>query len=126
MSLLPNAQAVLANGVLGVNETEILSFLISNAVGRTNAKSWKKINAHLRNLPTPIVMVKQDFQHGLLSHSRANNYFIGSSNRGFFIIDDVQDARTSAGYYRSRIQSETMHLSQLVSIGIAHTPPWII
>lgn len=126
MSLLLNAQAVLSSGVLGVNETEILSFLTINGVGRANAKSWKKINAHLRSLPTPIVMVKQDFQHGLLAHSRAHNYFIGSSNKGFFIIDDVQDARTSAAYYRSRIQSETMHLSQLVSIGLAHTPTWII
>lgn len=126
MSLFPNAQAVLASGSLGSDEAAILTFLVNNAVGKANAKSWKKINAHLRSLPTPIVMVKQDFQHGLLSHSRENNYFIGSSNKGFFIIDDIQDARASASYYRSRIQSETMHLSQLVSIGLAHTPTWII
>jgi len=126
MSLLPNAQAVLASGVLGSDEKEILVFLINNAVGKANAKSWKKINAHLRSLPTPVVMVKQDFQHGLLSHSRANNYFIGSSNTGFFIIDDLHDARASASYYRSRIQSETTHLCQLVNIGLAHSPTWIV
>jgi len=126
MSLLPLANAVLQSGVLGLNETAILTYLVANAVGRANAQPWKKINAHLRSFQPSIVMKKQDFQHGLLAHSRSQNYFIGSSNKGFFIIDDIGDARASASYYISRIQAETLHLAQLRSIGLSHTPPWIV
>jgi len=126
MSLLPNAQAVLVSGVLGAEDTEILDFLINNAVGKANAKPWKAIDAHIKALSPSIVMAMQDFQHGLLAHSRANNYFIGSSNTGFFIIDSLDDAQASASYYRSRIASESIHLTQLEAIGLAHIPTWIV
>ena len=126
MSFLPNAQAALASGNLGLNETAILTYLLANAVGRANAKSWRVIELYLTNLPTPIVMEMQEFQHGLLAASRADDYFIGSSNKGFFIIDSEDDAKASASYYDSRIQAETTHLNQLRRICRNHNPAWTV
>lgn len=93
----------------GTAEREALNYLICNAVGHENAKAWPRIEEHLRvlNITT---MTKKDFQQGLVTRSRRENWFIGSNDngkyRGFFIIEKLEDVLYTAGFKERRILSE--------------------
>ena len=54
----------------------ILDFLLSQAVGRKNAKSWPKIKAHLVAVGVPKIPTKEAFQVGFLGKTRQGDEFI--------------------------------------------------
>ena len=89
----------------------ILEFLLERGIGRRNAQSWRKIDERLRQRGFRVR--KQHFQHGLLAASREGTLFIGSTNRGYFLVQDRQDAAAMQRWYRERIAVEQSHLDQL-------------
>lgn len=91
----------------------ILTFLIDNAVGRSNAKTWNAIKQHL--LDRGLKANKNQFQHNLLSESRSwqSDVFIASSRQGYFIIRDRDDAAAMVDWYNARIQAEEVHRERL-------------
>lgn len=89
----------------------VLEFLLENGVGRSNSVSWARIDDALKT--SGITMSKPEFQQSVLAESRRNKYFIGWGNKGYFLIDSINDARGCANYYRNRIAAETQNLRNL-------------
>lgn len=56
--------------------------------------------------------VKQ-FQQSVLAISRDADFFIGSGNRGIYLIDTIDDARVMRDFYVTRIQAEQQNLDNL-------------
>lgn len=102
----------------------ILEFLIKNATGRHNAQPWSALEAHLTH--HGVTIRQQTFQQGLLKRSREGQLFIGSNDhgvgRGYFLIQDKEDAEVMRQWYLRRIQVEQGHLNQLVAL-IEHQWP---
>ena len=88
-----------------------LEFLLQNAVGKNNAVPFAQIDRHLRR--HNIVMSMQTFQHTVLHSTRVGTIFIASFNRGYFLIQDPDDAITMRDWYRNRIRSEARNLVNL-------------
>ena len=92
----------------------ILDYLLHNAVGRNNARSWETIEAHCTTLHVPVD--KLDFQQGFLAETRDGEVFIGSCSQGYFIIQDRDDAVVAAGFYRTRIARQQEHVDHLADL----------
>ena len=92
----------------------VLEFLIKNAVGYSKAKPWRVIQRHL--LKRGVRMTKNYFQQTILSETRAGDIFIGSSNDGYFLICNKDDARMMQEFYDTRIKAEQTHLDHLLSL----------
>lgn len=96
----------------------ILEFLLANAVGRHNAQPWSALEAYLKRHGVSIR--QQTFQQGLLMKSREGQLFIGSNDhgvgRGYFLIQDREDAEVIRQWYLRRIQVEQGHLDQLQAL----------
>jgi len=101
MSFLPAAHKLLASLKVGSPRWEILNYLIRNAVGSSNAKSWEQIHAYL--VSKKIKYEKGSFQQGLLKNTRESDSFIGSydhgSQAGYFIINTQLDAELMRDWY---------------------------
>ena len=111
------ARRILPTLAAGSANHAILGYLLANAVGEANAKSWEAIEAHCLALPVPVPVDKEEFQQGFLKHSREHEIYIGSSNRGYFIIHDRNDALHMKTFYEDRIareQARVRHLERLV------------
>jgi len=92
-------------------ERAILDYLLENAVGKNNAKSWDTISFALKDehtLPT-----KEGFQMGLLARSRGSDAFIGSCPAGYFIINGLEDAFACLNFYLKRISVEQQRVESL-------------
>jgi hypothetical protein len=92
----------------------ILDYLIANALGAGNAKSWEAIETHCNQ--NRVVVDKQDFQQGFLAETRDGDIFIGSCSRGYFIIQNRDDAVVAADFYRVRIARQQQHLTHLENL----------
>jgi hypothetical protein len=107
---------------VGSVERRILEFLLANSVGRQNAVTWPTIEKYLRNHGHSIR--QQSFQQGLLKQSREGSVFIGSNDhgegRGYFLIQDREDAEVMRSWYLRRIQVEQGHLNQLEKLMHEH------
>jgi len=108
MPFLPEAGRLLGTLTVGSEEHAILDYLVSSAVGASNAKSWDTIEAHCA-----VAVDKLTFQQGFLAETRDGEVFIGSSSRGYFIIQDRDDAIVAADFYRTRIAREQEHVTHL-------------
>jgi len=91
----------------------ILDYLLENAVGRKNAKSWTKIRAHLSAQGVTNIPSKENFQIGLLGKTRETDAFIGSGRLGFFIIAERDDAYFTRDFYIKRITVQASRLDKL-------------
>lgn len=94
-------------------QRKILEYLLEHAMGRKNVKSWATIEADLmaqgiQNLPS-----KEAFQVGLLGSTRKGDAFVGSSPKGYFIIDSREDAYVTRDFYINRITTEAARLQLL-------------
>jgi hypothetical protein len=116
MPFATEAQQLLGNLQPGTANHAILEYLINNASGAANAKSWDAIEAHCAGIP--ISVDKLDFQQGFLAESRDGGVFIGSCSKGYFIIQDRGDAIVAADFYRTRIDREQEHLTHLEGLVI--------
>lgn len=101
------AAALPANDPLKV----VLEYLLLNGVGRSNAIPVDGILQELANHGTTISAV--EFQQTILKDTRGGDIFIASSNRGYFLIDDIDDARVMKRFYEARIAAESAHLANL-------------
>jgi hypothetical protein len=111
MPFVNDAEALLGRLPADSVDAIILEFLLERGVGRRNAQSWRRIDERVRQRGFRIS--KQQFQHGLLAASRAGSLFIGSTNRGYFLIENRDDAVAMQGWYLERIAVEQKHLNQL-------------
>jgi hypothetical protein len=115
MSLVNEAKLYVQNLPVGGAERLILEFLLQNGIGRHNAQTWATLDKHLRQNGHHIR--QQAFQQGLLKRSRESSVFIGSNDhgegRGYFLIQDREDAELMRQWYCRRIQVEQEHLDQL-------------
>lgn len=107
-------EAINALPTLPNSEFTILEYLINNAVGRNNAKSWETIAAQCATLG--VVVDKLNFQQGFLANTRDGQIFIGSCTRGYFLIQDRDDALLAAEFYRTRINRQQQHLTHLENL----------
>jgi hypothetical protein len=102
----------------GSTDRLILEFLLENAVGRRNAQPWSALDTCLKRHGVSIR--QQTFQQGLLKKSREGQLFIGSNDhgvgRGYFLIQDREDAEVIRQWYLRRIQVEQGHLDQLEAL----------
>lgn len=88
----------------GTVEYAILKYLIENAVGAENAKVWREINDHIKELG--FRTTKNKFQTGLLKHSRSHLYYIGSGGSGYYLIEKQSDVDATSTFYEQRIGGE--------------------
>lgn len=95
----------------GTGEHAILDFLLSNAAGAGNAKSWDAIETHCAGIA--VTVDKLVFQQGFLAQTRDGDVFIGACPKGYFIIQNRDDALVAADFYRARIAREQEHLTHL-------------
>lgn len=116
MPFVTEAHQLLGNLPQGTANHAILEYLINNALGAGNAKSWDAIEAHCAGIP--IGVDKLDFQQGFLAETRDGGVFIGSCSKGYFIIQDRDDAIVAADFYRTRIDRQQEHLIHLESLVI--------
>jgi hypothetical protein len=118
MPFLNSIQTHVQTLQMGSAERLILEFLLQNAVGRHNAQPWSALDTHLRHHGVNIR--QQTFQQGLLKKSREGEMFIGSNDhgvgRGYFLIQDREDAEIIRQWYLRRIQVEQGHLDQLKTL----------
>lgn len=109
MSFIPAARKHLSLLGHGSDDYKILKFLINNAIGKINAKSWKAIKTASGLTSTS----KEQFQQGLLKFSREKDFFIGSCSRGYYMIDDRADAIATKKFYQDRIDIERLRVINL-------------
>lgn len=95
----------------GSTDRIILEYLLENAVGEKNAKSWKPIHRHLRKHNVSIS--KNKFQTNLLQRSRRSTFYIGSSHQGYFLINSESDVAIVRSFYQARIYQEVKNLESL-------------
>ena len=123
MPFITEAHIVLPTLPVGSPNRAILEFLITNALGRGNAKSWEAIELHCASIGIPVE--KLTFQQGFLAETRDGQIFIGSSSHGYFIIADRDDAIQAANFYRSRIARQQEHVDHLADLVLASGWPAI-
>ena len=101
---------------LDLERVSALGYLIKNACGSQNAQPWRKIKEHLVSSETSqesSALTKNNFQHHVIQRSRNEIGFIGSSNKGYFVITSKSDAAVMSKWYRKRIATEEKHLKNL-------------
>jgi hypothetical protein len=88
-----------------------LEYLLRHGVGRQNPCSLPEIVAHLNGEGVDIS--ETGFQQTILKDTREGEVFIASSNRGYFLIADEQDAIVMRDFYAHRIEAESRNLRNL-------------
>jgi hypothetical protein len=115
MPFVNSAQKYTQKLPVGSVERVIMEFLLQNAIGRHNSQPWSALDTHLQQHGHHIR--QQTFQQGLLKRTREGEVFIGSNDhgigRGYFLIQDREDADIIRQWYLRRIQIEQGHLNQL-------------
>ena len=111
MSFLGAVHAQIKNRQPGDPVRVTLEFLLAKAVGRKNAKSTTAVVAHLRT--HQIYQSIETFQQTVLAESRAGDFFIGSSRKGIFLIETIDDAREVQEFYNEHIERQKKNLEKL-------------
>lgn len=88
-----------------------LEYLSQRAVGLQHPVPLETIIDHLQGLGVEIS--PNGFPQTVLAASRAGDYFIGSGQHGYFLIDTIDDALVMRDFYQMRIQAEQQHLDNL-------------
>src|SRR5260221_8452969 len=112
MAFLSEAQSF--GATLKPAAREAFNYLLNNAVGRSNAKTWTAIETHLT--AKGLTMSKNTFQLSVIAPSRAAKLFIGSSDTeisGYFIIEAPADAAVTRSWYKKRILKEKENFDKL-------------
>lgn len=100
----------------------ILAYLLRNAIGLANAKTWPKIQEHLREHRITNIRC-QAFQNGLLRRSREGDFYIGSTDRGgtnghggYFIIETQEDVFAMWKWFTDRMEVEEDRIGHLLEL----------
>lgn len=94
-----------------------LEYLINNGIGQNNPVPLSVIVGHLQSMG--ISMNETLFQQTILKDSRGSDYFIGSGNRGYFLIETIGDAQKMRDFYQNRIAAEENNLDNLRRLSVA-------
>jgi len=101
-----------------------LEYLRKHGRGRTNSKTYSEIQAELAR--HGIEMSQTEFQQTLLKRTRGGDVFIGSTDhgefRGYFLIDDADDAEVAREFYYRRIGDQQINLTQLERLMLRSFP----
>lgn len=93
----------------------VLEYLLEHGIGRANAQPWSNIEEHLN--AHGIEMSQTQFQQTILADTRSGDIFIGSNDhgtgRGYFLIQDREDADTAREFYTRRIAAQQANLTRL-------------
>ena len=102
----------------------VLEYLLQHGLGRVNARPWSQIEADLS--ANGIYISQQQFQQGILAASRAGDIFIGSNDhgtgRGYFLIQDRDDAEFAREFYNRRIAAQQANLDHLNALILQQWP----
>jgi hypothetical protein len=112
MSFIPAVQRVVARRAANDPVRITLEFLLQNGVGRANSVSIGRIIQHLQTFG--ITMTSNGFQQSVLAESRGSDFFIGSGNRGLYLIDSEADAARMRDFYQNRMRAEQNNLNNLI------------
>lgn len=100
----------------------ILAYLLRNAIGLANAKTWPKIQEHLREHRITNFRC-QAFQNGLLRRSREGDFYIGSTDKGgsngrggYYIINGKEDVYIMWKWFRKRMEKENERCEHLLNL----------
>jgi hypothetical protein len=111
MSFLPAVQREINNRPHNDPVRITLEFLAQRGVGRNSAVPLRDIVAHLQG--QGINITDTQFQQTVLAESRGADFFIGSGNRGFYLITTIGDAQKMRDFYETRIRTEQDNLNNL-------------
>lgn len=91
-----------------------MDFLIKNCSGHENAMPLEKI---LKKIQFSKAYSREMLQQQMMVPLRAQkDFFIGTSNKGIYFINDPEDAFKTICFYSSRIRAEKKHLRNLKRI----------
>jgi hypothetical protein len=92
----------------------VFKYLLKHAVGSKNAKTWNELKKEFRR--HGVAVNKRKFQQGILNDSRKNSIFIGSNSRGYFLIQNRDDAMAMYGFYVRRVSAEWEKMQKLETL----------
>lgn len=96
-----------------LKERKILELMLEHCVGRANAKTWPELEAILRRNGVEVSQNSFQQQHTC----RQGDIFIGSNDRqpyrGYFLIQDLQDAELMRSWYENRMASTQANMDNL-------------
>src|SRR5580658_9056636 len=104
MSFLPAVRQEIARRPPNDPVRLTLEYLLIHGVGRHNSVPQPDIVAHLQTMGVNLSVT--GFQQTVLAESRSSAFYIGSGNRGCFLIDTRADAMVMRDFYRTRIDRE--------------------
>src|SRR5436853_406823 len=97
------------NDPRGADKRVLLDYLLKHAKGHEHAMSLDRVRkeAPFENSYS----TKESLQQALIVPLRSEGkVFIGTSNKGIFLIDKPEDADTTISFYTTRIRSELHHV----------------
>ena len=93
------------------DQKSFLKFLLNNCSGHENATP---INSILGSLQFEDIHSKEQLQHRVIVPLREKgNFFVGTSSKGVYFIENADDAKVTIDFYTTRIRSEHGHLRNL-------------
>jgi hypothetical protein len=98
----------------GADKQRLITFLLRNGVGCANAVPLRTITAKVRFSKS---YSREALQHELIVPlRREGRVFIGTSNRGVYLIESASDADATLSFYTTRIRSELRHVRNLKAL----------
>nr|WP_198289746.1 hypothetical protein [Leptospira noguchii] len=95
----------------GEDKKKFIEYLIHNCKGFKNGQSIKVI---IKNGNFKYEYNKEAFQHQIIVPFReSDKIFIGTSQKGIYLIESSADAKNTLDFYTNRIRSEQKHLRNL-------------
>lgn len=117
MAFFSEAQKAVKDPATPREDRLTLEFLLANAAGRANARPIDDILRHLHDNGIDIGPSK--FQTTILADSRVGDIFIGSGQKGYYLIEDEDDARATLDFYEARIASEMQRIKHLKELALS-------
>jgi hypothetical protein len=112
MSLIPAVERQIAGRLQNDPVRITLEFLLERgAVGWANPVSITTVTRFLNDQGIDIEY--KNVQQQIMGASRHGDFFIGSSSRGIFLIDAIEDAERMRDFYLAKIQSQQENLERL-------------
>jgi hypothetical protein len=100
----------------GGDKLIFLQFLLRNCCGLSKAKSIDEVLEKIK-LKLSHRYTRETLQHQIMVPLREDNdVFVGTSNRGIYLVAGSEDALRTAAFYKVRIRSERKHLKFLTRI----------
>lgn len=124
MPFVDSARVAVQRLPQGDSTRVVLEYLLQHGLGRLSARPWPLLEAHLK--ANGILISQQQFQQGILAATRSGDIFIGSNDhgtgRGYFLIQDRDDAEFAREFYSRRIAAQQTNLDRLNALILQQWP----